>query len=268
MHTTDILISAPAIFAGEPVSQASKHYKFIPTLQLIEDFSKLGWEVNRVKQQNSHIDPIHTKHMVILRNESLGLVEGNAIEIIMVNSHNRTASFNFMVGLFRPISSSWMIVSDKVFDSLRLRHMGAYNFEDLRALTQNIVDNIPYLEKKIQSMKGVSLTYGQKTNFATDAIATRFPEYVSDRGFVDTDSIGKAINIDSFLTPVREEDKSHSLWITYNRVHEKLLKGDFQRIGSKDGISKKVRPVTNIKLEVDLNKELWELAEAYAEKFK
>lgn len=265
MHNPDIMINAPSVFAEEPVAAVSRHYKFIPTLQLIEDFRKLGWEVNRAKQQKSRTDPTHTKHMVVLRNASMAnKINGLEIELLLLNSHNRTAAFNFMLGLFRFICLNGLVVSDKVFDSIRLRHIGGYTFQDLEELTQTIVDNIPAVVDTIKRMQTVTLTDDQQMEFALKAVATRFTEYVSDRGKIDVPAIKAAINMPELLTPYRDEDNDPTVWAVYNRIQEKIIKGGFQRIGTKDNQSKRVRPVTSIKLDVDVNKTLWEMANGYA----
>jgi len=264
MHDPDIMINAPSIFAEEPVAQVSSKYKFIPTLQLIDDFRKLGWEVNRVKQQNSHTDPTHTKHMVVMRNASMEQINGLAIELLILNSHNRTAAFNFMLGLFRFICLNGLIVSDRIFDSIRLRHIGQYTFQDLEELTQTIVDNIPAISETVTRMQAVTLTDEKQMEFALKAVATRFTEYVTDRGKLDVPAIEKAIDMPAFLTPYRDEDSDPTVWAVYNRIQDKIIKGGFQRIGTKDDKSKRVRPVSNIKLDVDINKTLWEMANGYS----
>lgn len=265
MHNTDIMLSAPSVFAEEPVAKVSRHYKFIPTLQLIEDFRKLGWEVNRARQQHSRTDPTHTKHMVVLRNASLPQLNGLAIELLILNSHNRTAAFNFMLGLFRFVCLNGVIVSDRIFDSVRLRHIGGgYTFQDLEELTQVIVDNIPSIVTTVNRMQAATLSSDQQMEFAVKAVATRFTEFVSDRGKVDTNAIKKVIDMPALLTAHRVEDEGATVWAVYNRIQEKIIKGGWQKICQKDEISRRVRPVTGIALDVQINKDLWKMAEEYA----
>ena len=264
MSKEDLLINAPSIFAEEPVATVSRHYKFIPTSKLIEDFAKLGWEVNRTRQQHSRTDPTHTKHMVVLRNASLPQLNGLAIELLILNSHNRTAAFNFMLGLFRFICLNGLIVSDKVFDSVRLRHIGGYTFQDLEELTQVIVDNIPSIVTTVNRMQSATLTSDQQMDFALKAVATRFTEFVSDRGKLDTNTIKKVIDMPALLTAYRDEDEGATVWAVYNRIQEKIIKGGWQKICQKDEISRRVRPVTGIALDVQINKDLWKMAEEYA----
>ena len=262
MTREELMINAPAVFAEEPVTEASDRYAFIPTTRLLDDFEKLGWSVERANQQKSK-DTIHTKHEVFLRSPKHPAVNGSFPEIRLINSHNRLSSFNFFVGLYRLVCSNGLVVSDKVFDSLHIRHIG-YDFEDLKDLTNAIVQNIPNIIKWMNKMQNTRMTRDEQIEFAWYAIASRFKEYVDPvNGMVNAQLIQSVIDVEDFLRPVREEDDSDSVWSVYNIVQEKLTKGGFQRVGVKDNISKSVRPIKNIKLDIDVNKSLWQLANNY-----
>lgn len=265
MQNTDIKLNAPAVFATSPVTTVSKHYTFIPTTTLIDDFRKLGWEVHRARQAKARIDPQHTKHTIVLRSDKFPAFNGNYPEIIMVNSHDRTTAFSFMLGLFRLICENGLVITDKVFDSLRVRHIG-YHFEDLQALTDTIVQQMPQVMATVNRLTQITLTESQQVEFAVSAFATRFKEYVADNGKVDTKSILKAVDVKELLLPVRPEDNNPTVWAVYNRIQEKLMKGGFKRIGTKDNIAKISRPITNIKLDIDVNRSLWSLANEFAAK--
>jgi hypothetical protein len=263
MTDEDIMISAKAVFAKEPVAQASKHYTFIPTTELIADFRKLGWHVERANQQKSK-DPMHTKHKVVFRSDAFPAINGVFPELIVTNSHDRTAAFVFLLGLFRLVCANGLVVADKVFEELRIRHI-RYNFESLKELTHTMMENMPSVMQSIVRLERVVLTPDQQMEFAVKAIASRFKEYVNDRNIINIAEIEKAVNLPAFIQPVRPEDSNDSVWAVYNRIQEKLVNGGFQRVGLVDDISKRVRPITNIKLDIDVNKSLWQLATEYAE---
>lgn len=270
MTKEELMLVAPAVFAEAPVEQASDRYTFIPTTRIIEDIQSIkvkgknaGWYIERARQQSSKMDEMHTKHEVFFRSTEHPAVNGVFPEIRLVNSHNRLSSFQFYVGLYRLVCSNGLVVADKVFESLQIRHIG-YDFEDLNELIQSIVLNINNVFGWVRKMEGTMLSRDEQIDFAVRAVATRFKEYVNkDTGMVNTGDIMKAINIESLLQAHREEDDNYSLWSVYNVIQEKLSKGGFQRIGTKDDISKKVRPVKNIKLDIDMNKSLWQLANQY-----
>lgn len=260
-------IMSPAVFAKSPKDTVSKHYTFIPTTVLIADFAKLGWDVHRMSQQNSHTDREHTKHIVVFRNPNLPTVGGNIIELLLVNSHNRLASFKFMLGVFRSVGNNGLIVQSKLFESLNIRHIG-YKFDDLETLTEAMLENMPKLTKAINKMEAKELDKDTQKEFAYKAIASRFPEYINVNDTINTRGIEEALDVKNFLKPVRKEDKGNSVWLTYNRIQGKLMNGGFKRISNKDQISRQVRPVTNIGLTIKLNQKLWRLAETYAKKNK
>ena len=261
MTTEQLQVETPAVFAEGPVHEVSKKYTFIPTTQLIADFEKLGWHVERARQQKSK-KRFFTKHMLVLRSPQFPSINGFFPELIMVNSHDRTSSFSFQIGLFRLICSNGLVVADKIFESFRVRHIH-YEFNDLEALTNIMVENMPKVIKWITRMQAATLTNEQQREFAVKAIAARFKEYVDDEGDINAEAIYNAIDVDEFLQAQREEDDNPSVWAVYNRVQEKLMKGGFYRVGTKDEKKKRTRGITNIKLDVDMNKSLWQLANEY-----
>jgi len=262
MITTEQLkLITPAVFAESPDDKVSDLYTFIPTTQLVSDFEKLGWYVERARQQKSK-NMLHTKHMLVFRSPDLFAVNGLFPEIITINSHNRLSAFHFMIGLFRSICMNGLVIADKTFESVRIRHIH-YQFQDLEYLTNTMVENIPQVFNHITKLQNVNLTQKQEYEFAIKALACRFKEYVNDEGVINERAITYAVDIDSFLQPQREEDNNSSIWAVYNRVQEKLMNGGFQRIGTKDNRAKRTRSITNIKLDVTMNQALWQLANEY-----
>ena len=62
-------------------------------------------------------------------------------------------------------------------------------------------------------------------------------------------------------TPRREVDKKTDLWTTLNVAQENLLRGGFLN-GS---TNRRVRAISNIQKDVNLNSQLWDLASTYSE---
>ena len=268
MTKEEMFLKAPAIFATAPVEKASDRYTFIPTTRVINDIENIeikgengGWYVERVNQQSSK-EKYHTKHEVVFRSTCHPAVNGVFPEIRLINSHNRLSSFNFYVGLYRLVCSNGLVVAEKIFESLNIRHI-AYNLDELIELIDSIVVNIENIFVWVHNMEETLLTRDEQINFAVRAIAIRYKEYVNKDGVVDVKAIHKAIDVESFLQAYREDDDNYSLWSVYNVIQEKLIKGGFQRIGTKDNVSKPVRPITNIKLDINVNKSLWQLANNY-----
>jgi len=205
---------------------------------------------------------MHTKHMLTFRSPDFPAINGIHPEVIMINSHDRSSSFTFMIGLFRYICLNGLVVSDQIFESFRIRHI-YYNFEEVEELANVMIDNIPNVLNWVTKLQTVQMTQNQQREFTVRAIASRFKDYVDDEGNVNVIAVEKAIDVDYILTPIRTEDNNNSVWAVYNRVQEKLMNGGFTRVSGKDSKVRRTRAITNIKLDIDMNKALWQLANEY-----
>ena len=65
------------------------------------------------------------------------------------------------------------------------------------------------------------------------------------------------INVDELLAAERTEDEGNDLWVVFNRIQEKIING-----GYKSG-SRKTRSVKSFQKDIEINEQLFELAEAY-----
>jgi hypothetical protein len=243
----------------------SKHYQFMTTAEIIDGLGGMGWNVHTATQQKSKKNPETTKHMLRFRHDEFGSlgVKGNVPEILLVNSHDRTTSLNFHVGIFRIICSNGLVVADETFNKLTVRHMGT-TFDDVKKHITDITTNLPMVFNTINRFEGVMMSKTEQTEFAMRAMAIRFPEYINPKNNqLDITKINNNVRIDEILKPMRPEDNGDDLWRTYNRVQEHLIKGGFQHQGlGKD--PRAARPITNIRMNLLLNKGLWSLADEFA----
>lgn len=262
MTQEELSAIAPSVFAQSPVAEVSDKYTFIPTTRLLEDCASLGWYVDTAKQRNSRVHKNHTKHILHFRSPEFPTINGISREIVVINAHDRTSSFIFMIGLHISTCLNGLIVADKIFESLRIRHI-YYKFEDVEALVKTMAGHMPEVLNWIDRLQHTYMTEAQQLEFAIKAVATRFKEYVDDEGNVDSATILKAIDIPALLVPTRKADEGNNIWVVYNRVQEKLMKGGFTRVSSVDEKVRRTRGITDIKLDVDMNKALWQLASEY-----
>jgi hypothetical protein len=264
----ELKAKAPAVFrtAEEGAKAgASKHYQFIPTVDVIDDLSKFGWNIHDVGQQKSKTSPDTTRHLVRFRHEDFGSVGvgGNIPEILFTNSHDRTRSMNFHVGLFRLICSNGLVVADATFGKLNLRHMG-YSFDNVRGMISDITEKLPVVFNTIRTFEKTELTEQARREFAMKAFAIRYPEYIKENNLVDMALISSSVDVNALLTPYRSEDAPNNLWTVFNRVQEKLVNGQFKHLGD-DNKLRQARPIKNITLNLDINEGLWQLANSYAQ---
>ena len=248
---TKIIDLAPSIFTTTKSPKVSDKYSFIPTIQVLEDMDNLGWEVFNATQRKSRNskDSLFTKHMVRLRNKSVDRIGDSIPEIVLENSHDGRNAFRLHAGLFRLVCSNGLVIADTTFEQIKIKHQW-YNFDEIKNVTDNMLKRIPEIINKINTLNGVTLNLEQQTQFAQDSINVRW-----EKG-------NENINVDDLLSPTRKDDRGDELWKVFNVIQEKLIKGGLVYNNKREKMQK-LRPIINIDRQINVNKKLWELAEAY-----
>ena len=244
--------------------KCSQKYEFMTTSDVIDILGNMNWLVHSGSSQKTKKDPETTKHMIRFRNESLNWNGDSVPEILLVNSHDRTSALTFHVGIFRLICSNGLVVADKTFEKFRVRHMFT-NFETVSNTITHISQKLPEVFKTIQTFEGIILTPDQQMELALRSIAIRYPEYLDVKtNEVRYDLIHKAMNVQDVLTPQRIQDEGDNLWVTYNRVQEHIIKGGFKKMGVGNK-QIQARELTNIKMLINVNQGLWDVAHSYSQ---
>lgn len=236
---------APSVFTTEKASHLSDKYVQTPTSRVVEDLMNLGWEVTKVQEVKSRKYKGFQKHLVVFRNPDIMIKGENGDDsfpqILLTNSHDGKAAFNFRVGIFRLVCSNGLVVSDADFSNVSIRHMN-YTFESLQVKINEIISKLPGLVNKINTFKAKTLTEAEMNDFAVKASQLRTK---------------KTVNIMDVLSVTRSQDQGNDLWVVFNRVQEKILGGSYTSGG------RKARSVKNFQKDIQLNEQLFELAESY-----
>jgi len=236
---------APSVFTTDKAPHLTDKYIQTPTSRVVEDLMNLGWEVTKAQEVKSRKYKGFQKHLIVFRNPDIMIKGENGDDsfpqILLTNSHDGKAAFNFRVGIFRLVCSNGLVISDADFSNVSIRHIN-YTFESLQSKVAEMISKLPNLVQKINLFKSTALTEDQMADFAQKAMQLRTKERV---------------NIMDVLTPDRPQDSGNDLWVVFNRVQEKLLGGSY-RAGKR-----KARSVKNFQKDIELNEKLFELAEAY-----
>jgi len=205
----------------------------------------LGWQVTKAQEVKSRKYKGFQKHIVVFRNPNITIKgkDGDDAfpQILLTNSHDGKAAFNFRVGIFRLVCSNGLVISDADFSNVSIRHTN-YTFESLQTKIGEMIAKLPNLVNKINLFKSTELNEDQMKDFATKAMQLRTKQRV---------------NIMDVLNADRPQDKGNDLWVVFNRVQEKLVGGSY-----KAG-QRKARSVKNFQKDIELNEQLFELAESY-----
>ena len=127
ISTKELEILAPTLFTEEPHSDVSDKYHFIKTIDVIEEIKAHNWYPVSVKVSN--VRDIEKngfqQHCVRFRHfEDLLNPKDNAVELLLFNSHDRSKAFSISAGIFRFICANGLVLSDSVFETYKIKHLG------------------------------------------------------------------------------------------------------------------------------------------------
>ncbi|MDL5038746.1 DUF932 domain-containing protein [Comamonas sp. Y6] len=241
---------APSIFADAPHESRSQRYAYIPTATVLTELRKEGFQPFMVTQTRTrHEDRRdYTKHMIRLRHASQINARSEANEIILLNSHDGTSSYQMLAGMFRFVCSNGLVCGDTVAD-VRVPHKGDVAGQVIEGAYQVLHGFDRALESR-ESMQAITLDEGEAEVFARAALSLKYDD--PDKPAPITES--------QILMPRRFDDRRPDLWMTFNRVQENLTKGGLSG-RSANGRRQQTRPVQGIDSDVRLNRALWLLAD-------
>jgi len=240
---------APSIFAENPHESRSQRYSYIPTAAVLTELRKEGFQPFMVCQTRvRHEDRREfTKHMLRLRHASqINGAEAN--EIILLNSHDGSSSYQMLAGMFRFVSQNGLVCGDTVAD-VRVPHKGNVTDHVIEGAFE-VLHGFGQVQDSRDSMRAITLDEGEAEIFARSALTLKY------------DDSGKALPIteNQILRPRRFDDNRPDLWSVFNRVQENLVKGGLSGRAA-NGRQQSTRPVQGIDQNVRLNRALWLLAD-------
>lgn len=243
----EIKSMAPSVFTTDKAAHLTDKYIQTPTSRVVEDLMALGWQVTKAQEVKARKGKGFQKHIVVFRNPEI-MIKGKGgddafPQILLTNSHDGKAAFNFRVGIFRLVCSNGLVISDADFSNVSIRHMN-YTFETLQTKISEVIAKLPGLVAKINLFKSTQLSDTAMAEFAIKAASLRTKQNT---------------NVVELLRAERDLDRGNDLWSVYNRVQEKIINGGFG-YGRKN---RKARSIKNFQQDIKLNEELFELAETY-----
>jgi hypothetical protein len=242
---------APSVLAQEAHESRGERYTFIPTIEVLDGLRREGFQPFEVRQTRvrDQSKREHTKHLVRLRHESSITSVEEVPEIILLNSHDGSSSYQLLSGFFRFVCSNGLIAGD-VCNDIRVRHSGNV-VDDVIEGAVRVLDNVEEIAGRIDAYKSITLAPEEATVFANAALQLRW----DDKAPVQADQV---------LRTRRWADNKADLWTTFNRVQENLLKGGLSA-RTTTGRRTSTRAVGGVNENVKLNRALWSLADGLAQ---
>lgn len=245
----EIASIAPSIFATEKHDSRSARYTYIPTIDVLEKLRVEGFMPFMACQARCRDEGKreHTKHMLRLRYVGQ-ITSSEANEIILLNSHDGTSSYQMLAGTFRFVCCNGMVCGD-MLNEVRVPHKGNI-VDNVIEGAFRVVDDFERISGQINDMKALPLNEGEQHAFAHAALALKYDPQIDIAPITEQ----------QILQPKRREDVGNDLWKTFNRVQERMLKGGVHGRTTK-GRRTTTRAVTAIDQDLKLNRALWILAE-------
>lgn len=237
----------PSVLGEDKHASRSARYAYIPTITLLDRLREEGFEPffacqTRVRDLDKRE---HTKHMLRLR-RSGQITEKETQEIILLNSHDGSSSFQMLPGWYREVCSNGLVCGQS-FGEIRVPHKGDIAGQVIQGAYE-VLGIFDRIDESREGMQALTLSQEHQHALAHAALTYRYGEEhhpVTER---------------QILMPRRWEDKKDDLWTTFQRVQENLTKGGLNG-RSAQGKQARTRAVNGIDSDIKLNRALWVMAE-------
>lgn len=240
---------APSIFAEAPHGSRSQRYSYIPTATVLHKLRGEGFQPfmvcqTRVRQEGRRE---FTKHMLRLRHASQ--INGReANEIILLNSHDGTSSYQMLAGMFRFVCQNGLVCGDTVAD-VRVPHKGDVTGHVVEGAYE-VLHGFEQAENSREAMRAIMLDSGEAEVFARSALALKYDDPGKPAPITEAQVLGAR----------RLDDNRADLWSVFNRTQENLTRGGLPARAA-NGRRQHTRPVQGIDQNLRLNRALWLLAD-------
>lgn len=251
-----LAVFAPAALATSPHPIVSEKYQFVNTMDVIDQATKYGWEVRQAGQRlmkNASLSQ-YGPHMVKLEHPDYRLANGDKMEMLIRNAHNRMARYRIDAGYFRLICTNDMVI--KIHDMFQANETHKHtSIEWITGAIESAMKGIENIGPQIQVMEQRVMTKDEQYAFALSALALRHEEEKVLK-------LPKAA-INDFLNPLRGGDRGDTLWKVFNVTQEKLITGSYMFHNPNGDKLRKQQRVTSAEADYGINAGLSEIALQY-----
>lgn len=256
------LDNLPAVGSQVASPKMSEKYGYVNSLEVASFLENEGWNLVSATQRKiiKNSSPEKHKfatHWLKFRKPTSDLIDrqvGDIVpEIYFKNSHDGTSGVSFEAGLHRLVCSNGLIVKDKTFADIRLRH-SIKHVSELKPMLEEFVHGFSNISNRINEMKEISLGMEEQLELAEIAKSLLWGQHIPK------------VEAQKIVQARREEDSNNDLWSVYNRVQENLSKGGLEGVGNvltaKNEVRKiKTRDIKNMFKYISFNSKLWETVE-------
>lgn len=260
LNNADLKAVAPSVFARTPHSSRSQRYVHVPTIDVLEMLRGKGFLPVRAmesKVRKGREDRAgYVRHMIWLQRQQdmdrpVKQIGDVIPQIVMVNSHDGTSSFQLIAGMYRLVCENGLIVKmANDAGSISVHHSGKELMETVSEAAHQVSKLLPDIVRVAREWDKIQLTAAAQTRFARKALALRYAG-------------NSPITPEQALASRREADEAPTLWRTYNVLEENLTKGGI--VGATaTGRQSTTRRLQSVNNRLHFERGLWNLAEEIA----
>ena len=240
-----------AVFKMEAHDSRSPKYRHIPTIDIVQHMSELGFGV--VQAQAANVRKAHkygfNTHIVKFQHYDAPIQhDGTVSQILLRNAHDGTKAVELFGGVFRFVCANGIVTYSKDYGSASLGHRGGNLWDRIKAAVEHIQASTNASDRLIDGWTRKHLSYSQQLDFAQAALELRYP--IADK---------RPVVAGDLLEAKRPEDAQDNAWCTFNRVQEHLTRGGIQGVAM--GKVRSIRKIRGADSDLRLNAQLWGLGE-------
>jgi hypothetical protein len=226
----------------------SDRYNVIPTAEVIQEFTKFGFELGSIQSAGvrSLEKALKQRHLVRMRREEK-LFDGELVpEVAIYNSYDGTKALEIHIAVFRFICENGIISGTYDFEPLKILHSNNNWMELVHEYIDTYSQKLDKQKEVIEHMKDYYMSLDEAYQLAEESLAIRH---------YDGRIINEAVDPLELLVAKRREDKGDRMWNRFNILQESLVNGYYKKYDN-DGSIRKAKIMTNVDEIIRFNKEL------------
>lgn len=253
---TTIDLNHDTVVCPAAAPTVSPRYTHISTRSVVDALQGAGWTYDSGtarKARKAENAPFATHVLKFSHTGMPTLFDGSRVQAVISNSHNGTGAFQLGFGVFRLACANGLIVRSISVADVRLRHVGL-SIDQILEESQKLVNRAPQLVDRVNQWSKIILRDDDQETFAAHAAKLRWPD--------------GGVNPHDLLSSSRPQDEGADLWTILNRVQERVIRGGVlvrsirqAEDGSLIHKSRTAGPIRGALRDLQLNRELWEVAE-------
>jgi hypothetical protein len=241
----------PSLDSGWRANQRINSKPFmVESIDAVREFQRQGWNIAGALENRSKNSRKIDNHFIKMEHPDFRMLnkkgQTEAVATMNIqNSCNGAKPMELDLGVYRLVCSNGAIAHTS-YSNAKVPHSekGQFNLQeilcDLGIRTQGVIE-------EFNKLKESELTPAEAMAMASEAARIRFGKEVK-------------FDVNQLLNSIRPEDEDNDVWTVFNRIQENLTQA--HRITDRDGVM--YGAVTDSREDTRINKELFQLAHAYA----